>query len=402
MKTTTVIAIALSAAVIGVSSGIGLDSVRSASEVNEFKSRKDAKYVAPVEAESPTSARPKVVIANGEEHNFGSMSKGESRSHTFLVKNEGDYPLEIQLKETTCQCTMANLESAKVEPGQTHEVTLTWSPKDYSPEFGQRATISTNDPDRPSVELTVVGKVTFDVLPSPRSLIMSNVLVDQGFTETVYVYGFKTANLEVTSAEFANPANRGNFDVKLELLAEGSEELAKEKGAISGVAVRITGKPGMPIGPIRETLLLKTNQKGFEDFEVPVEGFVRGAVTLQTNRQYPFDAERNRLKLGTINVDSSKSAEIQVQIRGEKSSEVEVTIDPNEIKPNDILSAEVVRKQTLGDLTIFTVRVTVTGKGETHSYLGNKLEENASIVLRTTHPSAQKIDLYVQFALTRN
>src|SRR5689334_21555935 len=52
-----------------------------------------------------SAPQPKAVIEETE-FKFDCMEVGEERSHAFVIRNEGQAPLEVVAGPTTCQCTV--------------------------------------------------------------------------------------------------------------------------------------------------------------------------------------------------------------------------------------------------------------------------------------------------------
>jgi hypothetical protein len=51
------------------------------------------------------------------EHDFGTITEGESVEHTYLVKNTGTAPLIIQKAEPSCGCTVPDWSKQPIPPG---------------------------------------------------------------------------------------------------------------------------------------------------------------------------------------------------------------------------------------------------------------------------------------------
>ena len=106
---------------------------------------------------TPTSAPRAVVVAL--EHNFGTIKPGTPLTYTFKVRNEGDAPLEISNVKPACGCTSGDFDKT-VAPGKEGKIKLSVpDTESYRGEVSKTATVTTNDPDRPTFTLTM--KATF-------------------------------------------------------------------------------------------------------------------------------------------------------------------------------------------------------------------------------------------------
>ncbi|RMG40198.1 MAG: DUF1573 domain-containing protein [Planctomycetota bacterium] len=117
---------------------------------------------------SKTGPHPKAVVPE-KVYNFGVMRQGEEGSHVFVIRNEGEAPLELVARpeDTTCQCTVGKLEDGKLMPGQSTTIELKWKIKSPNPYFEHSAIVRTNDPKNSSIVLRIRGAVGKDLLIYP-------------------------------------------------------------------------------------------------------------------------------------------------------------------------------------------------------------------------------------------
>jgi hypothetical protein len=114
--------------------------------------------VAKENAATTAGSAPRAVVA-ALEHNFGTLKPGTPLTFTFKVKNEGDATLEITNVKPACGCTSGDFDKT-VAPGKEGKIKLSVpETESYRGEVSKTATVTTNDPDRPSFTLTL--KATF-------------------------------------------------------------------------------------------------------------------------------------------------------------------------------------------------------------------------------------------------
>ena len=122
----------------------------------------------PVSEQSGPQARARV---DEPEYKFDKMQRGTSRSHTFLVHNDGDLPLQLETGETSCKCTEFAAAANVVPPGESAEVKLEWAAKVLAGPFRQTALLRTpNDPRQSEIVLSVVGEVIEAVGPDATAV----------------------------------------------------------------------------------------------------------------------------------------------------------------------------------------------------------------------------------------
>jgi hypothetical protein len=136
----------------------------------EKKAPRNGSKEKPIPVVAPTGPYPKAV-ADEREYDFGTMQMGSQGSHVFIIRNDGEAPLEVVAREedTTCQCTVGKVGNEKaVPPGEEVTVELKWEIKSQNPNFRHTAKIRTNDPENQVIELAITGRVdqTFHLIPS--------------------------------------------------------------------------------------------------------------------------------------------------------------------------------------------------------------------------------------------
>lgn len=60
------------------------------------------------------------------EHDFGKLVAGESRNHTFRMRNESGDTLRVRDIITSCECTEGRVSAKEIAPGDSYEVTVSF------------------------------------------------------------------------------------------------------------------------------------------------------------------------------------------------------------------------------------------------------------------------------------
>ena len=114
----------------------------------------------------PGGGGAKVVIA--EDHfDFGEVFEDRQLSHTFVIKNSGNAPLEIRKVDPDCACTAADYERT-IPAGGQGEITLSIKPYSVLRQFRKETRVFVNDPDRSEFSLVLTGtaKPFIEIQPS--------------------------------------------------------------------------------------------------------------------------------------------------------------------------------------------------------------------------------------------
>lgn len=97
-------------------------------------------------------ASPKIVTQSFT-HDFGEVKAGEPLNYSFIIKNGGNADLQIKNVAPSCGCTASEFDKL-IAPGKEGKISLSIANTDhYSGEVSKSATVTTNDPTRPTFTL---------------------------------------------------------------------------------------------------------------------------------------------------------------------------------------------------------------------------------------------------------
>ncbi len=211
---------------------------------------------------APPGHRPKAVLENPL-FDFGSALEGKLVNHVFKIKNAGDGYLDIRGVKTSCGCTTGTPTKTHLGPGEESEIAVAFDTHFQKGHQVRTITALTNDPNNPSVAMTMQGVIKKQVEASPSEISFGTVR--QGTEDT---------------KEFVvnDVVGGGGFDVGPLSNSNSSIKVVQQK--------RTDGKPGalikvsllktMPVGPFDDTVKVTTNR-------VPLQVDVFGTVTGDLN-----------------------------------------------------------------------------------------------------------------------
>jgi Protein of unknown function (DUF1573)/HYDIN/CFA65/VesB-like, Ig-like domain len=111
----------------------------------------------PAAAPGPNS--PKIQI-NPDKYDFGMVQEGEKPMAQFTIKNVGGSELIIYDAKPSCGCTVAELSSKKLQPGETATLQAVYNSMNArSGAVSKYVTVKSNDPAEPSKILRITGSV---------------------------------------------------------------------------------------------------------------------------------------------------------------------------------------------------------------------------------------------------
>ncbi len=89
---------------------------------------------------------------------YGDITKGSNGVRTFVFKNTGDAPLEIQGVRSSCGCTIPKKPEAPIEPGKKGEITVRYDTNRIGI-FRKTITVNTNVASAAIIALKIKGNV---------------------------------------------------------------------------------------------------------------------------------------------------------------------------------------------------------------------------------------------------
>lgn len=254
---------------------------------------------------------PRVKVENAT-HDFGVMQRGSTESHEFTISNTGEGPLRLTVGETSCKCTVGEVENGEIPPGESTPVKLEWVARVMAGPFRQTANLLTNDPLESQLVLTVEGEVVDATGLIPQDFNLGRVSTKKEATAKVALVAYDQQQMEVT-ATAPEPRVDSESEYTVVVTEIPEDELPDEE-AKSGVFITLTATPGMPIGQINDWVTIETSLPTLPKFEVPVFGRVEGDLSIHGRGWNP---DTGVLNLGMVKGKVGKSSKLRVSLKGE-------------------------------------------------------------------------------------
>ena len=193
----------------------------------------------------------------------------------------------------------------------------------------------------------------------------------------------------------ASPNCAPFFEVSSRPIPAGELEDPDAKG---GCVVSVTVKPGLPLGPVQQTIRLQLQSSGSsETFEeqLGVEGSVDADISIVGAG---WNSDHARLSIGTVKSASRRTRNLIVLVRGEHRDEV--TIKPVESDPA-WLQVKVGEASELKNRNVKQIPLTIVipPNMQPLNRMGSDQGPLAEILLETTHPKVKSFRVYVQFLI---
>lgn len=349
---------------------------------------------------------PRVEVVGDAVYDFGSMERYSKKQHVFQLKNVGTQSLELNPGRTTCKCTVSKVSHTSVPLGGVTEIVVEWTGQTFlaEPDFIQTIEIETNDPQKPLVRLQIKGYVTETIRALPEELAVGAISSNSEATAEFRLYGFRSDVLDIRETTWENAELASFFDVKYEPLP--AAEVAQEKGATCGVVGRVSIKPGLPLGPINQTIRIRASAEKEAVVDLPILGRTQADIRIAASpgvesnaKRGRYDSFKNLLVFGALRRTEPGKAILQVYVTGPHRNETQLSVGT--VEPAEYLKVDIGPPKELnnGRAIQYLVTIEIPAGLAPVNHLGGEQAEMGRIVLETTHPLTKQIPIQVSFSV---
>lgn len=218
------------------------------------------------------AAKPKAVPVEPIK-DVGTIAKGEKIVHDFVLRNDGNAPLEITEVRPACGCTVAEFDKT-IAPGQTGKVHAVVDTVTFNGPIAKGVTVTTNDPDNPQIELTVRAKVEPYINVKPgyaRYLTVQGEGKEGNVAQSLWAPD-GTA-FDILKVDSPLPGLTVTFREATE--AERQADVKGKQWRVEMVLAK-----DAPVGPIADYVTITTNHPKQKVVQIPVSGFVRPIIAV--------------------------------------------------------------------------------------------------------------------------
>ncbi|HEV7516815.1 MAG TPA: DUF1573 domain-containing protein [Thermoanaerobaculia bacterium] len=226
-------------------------------------------------ATKPAAAgnRPKAVAVEPIA-DVGSVAKGDSINHDFVIRNEGTAPLEITQVQPACGCTVVSFDKT-IAPGKTGVVHTVVDTSTFNGPVAKGVTAYTNDPDTPQIQLTIKTKVEPYISVKPgyaRYIVVQGEPLDGNIAQILWSSDGTPFDVLSVDTPMPNALKVGFRE------ATDKERLPDIKGKQWRVEMLLSNNA--PVGPLANYVTVHTNHPKQKLVQIPVSGFVRPVMAV--------------------------------------------------------------------------------------------------------------------------
>lgn len=236
------------------------------------------------------------LVCDEPEHFFGSLDNTRHVDHEFILRNEGDEPLEIFRVRTACGCMATRLDSERISPGGETALRVRLSLKGRDGKQRHRVTVKSNDRERPRLELTLSGEALAALTVRPERLFWGNIREDASSDKTVEISFRRGTPVRITGATLPSPM----FAVETRAVSAGEV-----------YELRIRTLPPLPLGVFDIPLTISTDCRSAPEIVVPMNGRVVGEL-FSVPREIALDIDSDEPATRFVIVRSSANKRFRV------------------------------------------------------------------------------------------
>jgi hypothetical protein len=325
---------------------------------------------------------PKAVLVQ-ERFEFGSMPFGSTKSHPFVVKNEGQAPLKLEKGPLQCKCTMPALKEREIPPGGQAEIVLEWKPLAIQSGFEKEAVIWTNDPANPRLGLQIFGDVVSDDFWEPVDLFnVEQIKQGEERTVTGFVGSRTRDDLKIEKVDQLNNTLKIEYQ-------PADEALLKEKNAKVGYVFKITVPASEEISLVRDTVTVTVNSATNTHIIWQVAGSRVGPINILGPGWY---AEKQLIQLGHFKAAEGVERKLSLFLKDRADQDLAFT----EVKADGPIKITIEKDQkrtgTANDRYFLSVKFVPGGQ------IGVRGADNpVPVTIKTNHPRIPSIDFNVSY-----
>jgi hypothetical protein len=154
-------------------------------------------------------------------------------------------------------------------------------------------------------------------------------------------------------------------------------------------------KPGLPLGPFRQQIILKTNLDSAPTVEVPIEGRIVNHISVVGRG---WDSRKDVLEFPAVASSKGVVRSLMLVVRGPLSKQTEFKL--TQIVP-DWLEVELGETTTInnGASTRTPLTIRMPAGSPPGIYLGPPQGEVGQVIIDTNHPQQPQLRIPISFAI---
>ncbi len=208
----------------------------------------------------------------------GRTPRGNPIVRTFAIRNDGNAPLELAVKSTSCTCTNARLDKTLLEHGESSTLTVKVD-SFVARSWNADVVLATNDSSTPAIHYHLAG-MTYELLSVRPPAFSSGVLKSRDLP--------KTFTVAVTAVSDDFTMDEVKSQPTDQFLAV---ELARSSTSGRAATLSVEIRKDAPIGQLTRNLVLEIPRLSYV-LNVPLSLDIYGDITIQPRQIFINGATR--------------------------------------------------------------------------------------------------------------
>ena len=281
---------------------------------------------------------------------FGRVPRGDSLSHSFVIRNDGDAMLEITEVKPSCGCTVAQFDRT-IAPGESGEIRTVLDTSSFKGPIAKSVQVFTNDATNPKLNLVIKANIRAFVEAEPGYARFIAVQGESAQSSTQIVWSPNRDDLAVLGVNSPYPFVKVNY-------REAAPEEKRAGASGRQWKVDITLSSSAPTGPLADFVVVRTNHPEKPSFQLPLSGFVRPVLTVTPRiadfgRRELDEPQRASLEIKNMGSENVELGEMTTDLEG-LEAEIEALEEGKLFRVDLTLSPGLAKGPFEGMLTIHT------------------------------------------------
>jgi hypothetical protein len=348
---------------------------------------------------APAGGSPRAAVSGEAVHDFGVMRAGSAGEHQFVIANRGDAELQLRLGESTCKCTLGELERDTVPAGQSTQITLKWTVKPEDSSFAQSARILTNDPTQPTLDFGITGTVVRGLDVVPPIWNFGNVTAGEPFQLAGTIYSFMEHDVTVGEITFSHPQLTESAEFEVQPLTPTPEADGSRSSARQAFRVTATLNDSVPQGIYACRLLIVFHAAESKPIEVsiPIDGQISGPLSMILNQNLREVAGSYLYDWGKIRENDPLSTTLFVVLKGDQRENASLRI--GEVSPAEAVTATLGAAKGRGSMKLFPLQIQLIPGAESVERNGMGKDDYGSVWIESDNPKVPKLRVALKFSM---
>ncbi|RME59486.1 MAG: DUF1573 domain-containing protein [Candidatus Dadabacteria bacterium] len=268
---------------------------------------------------------------------FGTVEEGKVVKHDFVISNKGESDLIIYRVVPSCGCTTTFSTNKTIAPKKSEKIKVAYKTLGFSGSQKKIIRVFTNDPSKKEINLILTGKVIPEVSVSPEAVIFPEVIKAEGLSKYKKKIVIKTSS----KAKITGVFNYSRYLNLTDLTKSLKKDAKKER------VLEVSFKEDVPLGELRDRIIVRLAGGVRRSVNIPVVASVRGAIRITPTRLSFGVLVGKDIKTKTVKIEnlspsplhilkiesSSKAVTTNYQeVKKGKLYKIKVTVNPSKVK----------------------------------------------------------------------